>query len=218
MSDELKKLASALRAVTPEPDDDARKAAIIAAQKNFAQIQGTASAARPIPEAPKNSAVFWRGLTDMIAQINLKPALYITSCLVVAGAAFVTYQPWGNRGPVMPDVLVQEAPVIEFAEQSTAAADVRVKIAKPAAVEPKKRQAEIDLLSTSRSRIKSDNFVIDGSGEQAEPLAFAPSAPPAMKSEGQVLSGLIGGIAPQVMPISAMPSWTATCPTPTPCG
>ncbi len=195
MSDELKKLASVLHAATPEPDDTARKAAIAAAQKSFAQIQGSAKPARPIPEAPKKSAAFWRGLKDMIAQINLKPALYITSCLVVAGAAFVTYQPWGSGGPVVPDVLVQdEMPVVEMAEQSTAAADVRVKIAKPVVGDTKKRKDSIQNQPVAGLTRSSETNV---AGQQMRKQAFAPSAPPMMKSEGQALGGFVGAIAPQ---------------------
>lgn len=100
MSDQLKKLQSALRAATPEPDDAARNAALAMAQKSFERLQGSTGAARPIPEAPQKSGSFWKGLIPMLTRINLKPALFATSCLVIAGAAFVTYQPW-NRGPIL---------------------------------------------------------------------------------------------------------------------
>ena len=136
MSDELTKLAAAMKAATPAPDDDARAAAILAAQKSYTRLQGSADTARPIPEAPKKSVAFWRGLPDMIARINLKPALYITSCLVVAGAAFVTYQPWSNRDAVVPDIL-HEMPGTDFASDlrsEETEADRTAEIAQPSPV------------------------------------------------------------------------------------
>lgn len=110
MNDELKKLQAALRAATPKPEEAARKAALAAAQKSFERIQGTNKPARLISEAPQKSGSFWKGLISMISRIHLRPALFATSCLVIAGAAFVTYQPWGG-GPTAyqaPEASIQE--------------------------------------------------------------------------------------------------------------
>ncbi|MBV1865323.1 MAG: VWA domain-containing protein [Rhodobacteraceae bacterium] len=153
MSDELKKLAAAMKAVTPASDDNARAAAILAAQKSYTRLQGSADTVRPIPEAPKKSVAFWRGLPDMIARINLKPALYISSCLVVAGAAFVTYQPWANRTPVLPEV-TEELPTIVNPRVETSETDA---IAQPAPVimtppSPKKVHPEQGAASSAMRR------------------------------------------------------------------
>ncbi|MCP5072002.1 MAG: VWA domain-containing protein [Rhodobacteraceae bacterium] len=101
MSDDLKKLQAALRQATPEPDSDAKAAALAAAQESFDRIQGSQSEARPIPEAPQNAGPFWKGPFAMFNKIKLRPALYVTSCLVVAGAAFVTYEPWRVADPAI---------------------------------------------------------------------------------------------------------------------
>ncbi len=101
MSDDLKKLQAALRSATPEPDSVAKATALAAAQESFYRIQGSQAEARPIPESPQNAGAFWKGPFAMFSRIKLRPALYVTSCLVVAGAAFVTYQPWQAADPAL---------------------------------------------------------------------------------------------------------------------
>ena len=92
MTDELDRLKSALAENTPVADEASKEAALIAAQKKFADLQGSADPARPIPEASQNAEPFWKGIYTMLSNLNMRPVLYATTCLAFAGVAFVSYQ------------------------------------------------------------------------------------------------------------------------------
>ncbi|MEM7439941.1 MAG: VWA domain-containing protein [Pseudomonadota bacterium] len=111
MTDELDLLKSALQSA-PAPDAAAKTRALRLAQENFAQLQETAAAARPTPKA-----TFLETTMTMLTS-NLRPALYATSCLVMAGAAFVTYQGWDATRPT---VTTHEPAALELAPQDEAA-------------------------------------------------------------------------------------------------
>ncbi|MCB1369151.1 MAG: VWA domain-containing protein [Rhodobacteraceae bacterium] len=99
MSDELHRLQAALRAATPDPDPDAKAAAIELAQKNFAARQGSADAARQTIDGPKDRAGFLTGVKTMFHRIGLKPALYATSSLAVAGLGLLVVLPLDDSTP-----------------------------------------------------------------------------------------------------------------------
>ena len=103
MTDDLKRLQAALKAATPDPDLGAKQQALRAAQESFDRVQGSQAAPRPIPQAPQKAAAFWKGPFAMFTKFKLRPALYVTSCLVVAGAVFVTYEPWSVQKPLLTD-------------------------------------------------------------------------------------------------------------------
>nr|WP_323780367.1 VWA domain-containing protein [Amylibacter sp.] len=98
---ELEKLQSLLRD-TPAPNADAKAAALRAATENFARFQEQGAQARPIPEAPAKGSL-WKGLADMFNRSTLRPALYASTCLVIAGVAYTSYQPWSETLPELQD-------------------------------------------------------------------------------------------------------------------
>lgn len=98
---ELEKLQTLLRD-TPAPNADAKAAALSAATENFARLQEQGAQARPIPEAPTQGSL-WKGLADMFNRSTLRPALYASTCLVIAGVAYTSYQPWSETLPELQD-------------------------------------------------------------------------------------------------------------------
>ncbi len=106
MSDELDQLEQALKATTPAPNPD-RKAEILAlAQKSFETSQETVPQPRPIHKPAQNVPGIWTGVIDMIRSINLRPVLYATSAICVAGFAFIVSQPQID-GPRIPLVIAE---------------------------------------------------------------------------------------------------------------
>lgn len=101
MTDELDRLKSAMQAATQAADPAAKARAVAMARENFEKIQGTAAQARPTQDRPQKAGGFWTGAKDMISSIGLRPVLYATSCIVVAGLVVVTVKPFGfSRMPV----------------------------------------------------------------------------------------------------------------------
>lgn len=93
MSDEMNRLQQALKAAKPDNNPD-RKAEILAmAQKSFDAAQETAAQPRPIHKSAQNVSGVWTGVMNMIRSINLRPMLYATSAICVAGLAFIVSQP-----------------------------------------------------------------------------------------------------------------------------
>jgi len=109
MTDELDRLAKALKAEKPAANP-ARKAEILAmAQKSFDAAQETVTPVRPIHKSAQNVSGIWTGVKDMFRSINLRPMLYATSALCVAGLAIIVIQPLTDS-PLIP-VEVTENPV-----------------------------------------------------------------------------------------------------------
>lgn len=88
MSDELDKLAKALRAATPTPDAGHKAANIAAAKKIFADAQGYHDSARHTLERPKRS-VFQRGLTAMLNTLSPRAALGATTAIALIGVVMI---------------------------------------------------------------------------------------------------------------------------------
>ncbi len=106
MSDEMDRLEQALKATKPTPSPD-RKAEILAmAQKSFEASQETAAQARPIHKSAQNVPGIWTGVMNMIRSFNLRPMLYATSAICVAGLAFIVAQPQIGS-PLIPNVIVE---------------------------------------------------------------------------------------------------------------
>lgn len=98
---ELEKLQSLLRD-TPAPNADAKAAALRAATENFTRLQEQDTPSRPIPDAPQKGFL-WKGLAEMFNRSTLRPAVYASTCLVIAGVAYTSYQPWSETLPEQQD-------------------------------------------------------------------------------------------------------------------
>lgn len=114
MSDEFETFAKAMRAATPAPDPSRKAAVIAAARKKFEAAQETAQDARPIPKPAQNVPGFWKGVKDMFQSFTLRPVLYATSAICVAGLAVIITKPLTNfpTGPgetyTTSDIVVNE--------------------------------------------------------------------------------------------------------------
>lgn len=121
---DLEKLGAALRDVTPAPDADAKAETLRLAAENFARLQENVNAARPNSKAPQTGSL-WKRTTAMFKLSTLRPVLYATSCLVVAGAVFVAYEPLRNGLPAVydaelsaDDIVVAEPAIVTETEES----------------------------------------------------------------------------------------------------
>ncbi|MCP5086706.1 MAG: VWA domain-containing protein [Rhodobacteraceae bacterium] len=202
MSDDLKKLQAALRQATPDPDSDAKAAALAAAQESFDRIQGSEAQARPIPESPQNAGPFWKGPFAMFNKIRLRPALYLTSCLVVAGAVFVTYEPWNPQAPLERKDEVEKVGDLRLQTLETEEADAALELRdsetqsmaevsqEPVIVvipSPKKELGRIRLRSDEVPQENRSTAQIDGSG----------ATDPGLTLGSQPQSGVLSGIVAQ---------------------
>lgn len=149
MTDELYRLKSALHGATPDTDPAARARAIATARENFEKIQGTVSDARPTTDRPQNAGSFWTGAKHMISSIGLRPVLYATSCIVVAGFVMVTVKPFELTRP----------PVRQAETSSTDAMEATVPLAPQAKPE--------------EARTESKNFTADAEAESFSPVGSA---------------------------------------------
>ena len=92
MSDEMDRLAKALKAENPTPSPDRKAETLAMAQKSFETSQETATQPRPIHKSAQNVPGIWTGVMNMIRSFNLRPTLYATSAICVAGLAFIVAQ------------------------------------------------------------------------------------------------------------------------------
>jgi len=97
MNDELDRLKAALKS-TPDPDADAKSAAIALARKNFADLQGSADSARLTKDSPMKAG-FLSGAKKMLHTQNLRPLLYATSSIAVIGVGLVLVLPMDRLVP-----------------------------------------------------------------------------------------------------------------------
>lgn len=162
MTDELDRLKSALKAA-PAPDPAAKDRALRLAQENFARHQETAGAARPT-----GKSTLWETIMSGLSS-NLRPALYATSCLVVAGAAFVTYQGWEATRPTLN--LESQPAVLSDAEAADAP--------------PALQAAPTEDLATRADTVLAET----------EDAIVAPSPAPTMRKRAQAESGALGQLA-----------------------
>ncbi len=143
MSDEMNRLQQALKAAKPDNNPD-RKAEILAmAQKSFVATQETAAQPRPIHKPAQNVSGVWTGVMNMIRSINLRPMLYATSAICVAGLAFIVSQPQMD-GLGIPLVII-ENPVDEDQALAETMLDV-MPAAKPGLLKSRKIAAETENL------------------------------------------------------------------------
>ncbi len=92
MSDDLDDLKAAMDAATPAPDAATKAAHLALAQENFARLQGSAHATRPISNRPFSG--LWTGMKTMLDRMTSRGALTATTALVAIG--FVLLTPLGD--------------------------------------------------------------------------------------------------------------------------
>ena len=105
MTDDLDDLKAAMQAMTPKPDDARKRANLALAQKNFARLQETDTAARLTSDA-RNTGWF-RGVTAMFQSISTKTALTATTALFAVG--LVIYLPVFPMGPQFETPFAEDA-------------------------------------------------------------------------------------------------------------
>lgn len=93
MSDDLDDLKKLMDVATPQPDAKARAENISLAEKNFADLQGSANDARPTSERPIKG--FWIGASNMFKKLTSPAALTATTALVAVG--IVVWTPLGDQ-------------------------------------------------------------------------------------------------------------------------
>ncbi|MGL4311524.1 MAG: YfbK domain-containing protein [Paracoccaceae bacterium] len=97
MTDDLEKLAAALRAAPPAPDPAAREAALARAMENFdRQISGagqeSAQALRPSQDRQQRAG-FLTGVMQMLEKLTSRPALAATASLAIVGVGVLIALP-----------------------------------------------------------------------------------------------------------------------------
>ncbi len=103
MTDELDKLARALRQATPEAAPDARARAIAAAEaafaeKNAAAAQGTADRPRHSPDRAQGARGWMQGIVTMFQKFNSRPVLLATTAVATLGVGVVLTQQIARQG------------------------------------------------------------------------------------------------------------------------
>lgn len=188
---DLEKLQAALRDATPAPDADAKAETLRIAAENFARLQETAPAARPISEAPSQGS-FWKRTAAMFKLSNLRPVLYATSCLVVAGAVFVAYEPLKQDLTQAQDASL----TVEEAEQPLFEPTIALED-EEGVVAHRLRPKTMTETATPRAASKAastDSLDQHNTTTQAKP---SPKKPAARQSALTSQSEIVSGIAPQ---------------------
>lgn len=204
---DLEKLQAALRTATPAPDANAKAETLRLAAENFARLQETADAARPIPEAPQKGSL-WKRTTAMFKLSNLRPVLYATSCLVVAGAVFVAYEPLRNGLPDVYDAelsadeaVVAEPAIVMEAEESVAVNRLRL--------EPKTEQKQTSNAGTKAANAEELSQL--GAANDLQATRMEHSAPlGALAPQSDVVSGIAPLSEPTITPQPNTDQFTTT--------
>ncbi|MFD3188976.1 von Willebrand factor type A domain-containing protein [Sedimentitalea sp. HM32M-2] len=89
MNDDLNDLRAAMRAATPDPDADAKKAHLALARKNFATFQESRAGVRPMSDRPKPGP--WTGVRQMLIPLTSRAGLTATTAIIAV--ALVTLTP-----------------------------------------------------------------------------------------------------------------------------
>ncbi len=180
MSDDLDDLKAAMDAATPAPDAATKAAHLALAQENFARLQGSAHATRPISNRPFSG--LWTGMKTMLDRMTSRGALTATTALVAIG--FVLLTPLGDDllSPPAPGLVpVSQAPAgvndRSLAQRQRAEADSIAPAAAPKAL--------------SREQKDSDGVAALTQAPQAELHAFS-------EEQGMVL--LEQPVIPEVQP------------------
>jgi Ca-activated chloride channel homolog len=180
MSDDLDDLKAAMDAATPTPDAATKAAHLALAQENFARLQGSAHATRPISNRPFSG--LWTGMKTMLDRMTSRGALTATTALVAIG--FVLLTPLGD------DLLSPPAPGLVPVSQAPAGANDRSLA--------QRQRAEADSIAPaaapkalSREQKDSDGVAALTQAPQAELHAFS-------EEQGMVL--LEQPVIPEVQP------------------
>ncbi|MEM6482305.1 MAG: von Willebrand factor type A domain-containing protein [Pseudomonadota bacterium] len=127
MTDDLDRLKAALDAATPQHDPKRKAENLALARKNFAERQGSEDSVRQSSDRPVTG--LFRGLKNMISQMNPRGALVATTALVAVGLV-ITLPEREMRVPVVP---------VDFSQQERTQTTTRNE-EQPARVEPAQAQ------------------------------------------------------------------------------
>lgn len=113
MTDDLARLAAALKAAAPAPDAAAKDRALRLAMENFDRAQESAARPRPMSDRPQGAG-FLTGVRQMLAspmlsRLTSRPALAATASVVAIGVA-MTLWPALQRGAVAPGRVTPPTP------------------------------------------------------------------------------------------------------------
>ncbi|MGJ8546258.1 MAG: vWA domain-containing protein [Sulfitobacter sp.] len=166
MSDPLDDLEQMMQQATPAPDPKRRVENIALAQKNFAALQGSASAPRPTSKRPIKG--LWIGATTMFKKLTSPAALTGTTALVAVGA--VLFTPLGDQW--RSDAPLAVAPAPELSGDYAPEPQITAELSKPA---PKQQKRVI--LHDTPLRADQDDFIVAVPADTAQDMQIA-SAPP----------------------------------------
>ena len=139
MSDDLDDLKAALRAAPPAPEPSKKEADLALAMKNFDDVQGSRSDARPTSDTPK-FGVIGKGVSKMLNALNTRGGLAATTAMVAVGFAVLVVMP--NVDEVaLPDATMMPTPTVDdvLREEEIAAAPAPTTLGKaaPQSVRPR---------------------------------------------------------------------------------
>lgn len=139
MTDDLARLAAALKAAAPAPDAAAKDRALRLAMENFDRTQETAARPRPMSDRPQGAG-FLTGVRQMLSGLTSRPALAATASVVAIGVA-ITLWPALQRGAVAPGRVSlptppAAAPAVAPMTAPTPSAAIPAEAAAPRRVQP----------------------------------------------------------------------------------
>lgn len=141
MTDDFDRLTAALKAA-PEPEPQAKEAALRRAMENFDRLQAAAPAARPSHDRPQRAGIL-TGVRQMLNRLTSRPLLAATTSAAALGLGLVVILPQmqAPTGPALPPATQTEAPPAKPAARAlteaapSAPADARAKTVAPAMAE-----------------------------------------------------------------------------------
>ena len=168
MTDDLARLAAALKAAAPAPDAAAKDRALRLAMESFDRAQETAARPRPMSDRPQGAG-FLTGVRQMLSGLTSRPALAATASVVAIGVA-ITLWPALQRGAVAPGRVALPTP--------PAAAPATAPASPAKATSPQGAQPGTDALAKALSEAIAD-AATRSQRETAPARADAPAPAPA---------------------------------------
>lgn len=156
MTDPLDDLKRAFDSATPAPEAAKKADHLARAQEIYDRIQGSADAARPIPDRPNKWAGILTGVGQMFSTLTSRPALTASTALVAVG--LVALVPILRNGP--PEILggIGEQPPAVLEKSVDTDEEV---IATPLVVFVEPEPAPVELFMADESAAGSDDRMRD---------------------------------------------------------
>ena len=171
MSDELDDLKAAFDAATPAPDEARKRESIAAAEKIYADLQGSDAAVRPIPQKGPMGRL-WNGVGNMINVLTTRAGLTATTAIVAVGlVAILPNMPFGP-----------ETQVLAPREANVDAATSKTEIGQVAG----QRQDQREARSRDEMVLSDDLAGSAAPSGEADRIAVAPAAEPAPIAEAEL--------------------------------